>query len=155
MCFKNNGLEKEKVIKMGRKHTHHRSPKQHVRTLKSGKRVTVNRGVSYAERKKARSGKNKTPVGDYITKSLATKDYSMFNKRTETRNNYQRKLDSISWRDLDDFELNTYSRGKRAGASHRDMLHVMINTVEGDYSQLSPKLKEAAKIRDEVEKKGK
>lgn len=61
------------------KHRYHRSPREHKRTIKSGKRITVNRGVDYNDSK----GK-----GKFNRKKKSFKDY-----RRDNRNDSGLKID--------------------------------------------------------------
>ena len=54
------------------------------------------------------------------------------------------QLENINIDNLDFFELSEYNRLKSLNMSKKDALQIIINTVEGDTSQLSEELKEIA-----------
>ena len=58
------------------------------------------------------------------------------------------ELEKIKESDLDEYETFIYRDMKNKGLSHENSLQIIINQVEGDYSQLSPKLSRIAKKED-------
>lgn len=63
-------------------------------------------------------------------------------------------LDDFNLRDLDAYETMQYKHLTERGMTKVDALKFIINNVEGDYSQLSPKLSEVAEIQVEYMAKG-
>ena len=72
--------------------------------------------------------------------------FSYKGKRIEDTKAYQR-LKSVKRDDLDDLEQMFYDDFIKH-SSHEQSLQIIINTVEGDYSQLSTKLAKIAKAED-------
>jgi len=72
--------------------------------------------------------------------------FSYEGRRVEDTKAYQ-KLKSVKRDDLDMLEQMYYDQGRKS-SSHEQALQIIINTVEGDYSQLSTKLAKIAKAED-------
>ena len=62
-----------------------------------------------------------------------------------------KKLKSFDLKELDEFETFTFNAISERGQSKEQALQIMINQMEGDYSQLSPKLAEIAEAEDKEE----
>ncbi len=57
-------------------------------------------------------------------------------------------LEKFNIKNLDTYETMEYNRMKRAKMSKSEALQIIINSVEGDYSQLSPELAKIAEAQD-------
>lgn len=81
-----------------------------------------------------------------------------FNEATKNLNNDNdkilKKLEDFNIFDLDDFEYQQYSNFSKS-MSKTEALQILINNVEGDYSQLSPKLARIAKEQEKYLNKNK
>ncbi len=62
-------------------------------------------------------------------------------------------LDKIKRDDLDEFEQKQYDHAIKSGRSHVEALQIIINTVEGDISQLSKKLSLIARKQQKEDQK--
>lgn len=60
---------------------------------------------------------------------------------------YNRRQVDVVVSDLDMLEERMFKQQVRAGLSPENALKVIVNTVEGDESQLSPALREFAKTK--------
>jgi len=69
-----------------------------------------------------------------------------YNNRVEDTKSYQ-KLGAVKKNDLDMLEQMEYDKARKS-SSHKQSLQIIINTVEGDYSQLSTKLSKIAEKED-------
>lgn len=88
---------------------------------------------------------------------FGSSDLSCFNKRTKKNemmidrfaeaNHPNNKLITETVKNLDTFEKMVYIQSIKSGATPEKALEVLVNTVEGDVSQLSPALKKYAKKR--------
>lgn len=72
--------------------------------------------------------------------------FSYKGKRVEDTKAYK-KLKSVKRDDLDELEQMWYDDFIKH-SSHENSLQIIINTVEGDYSQLSTKLSKIAEAED-------
>ena len=70
-----------------------------------------------------------------------------YNNRVEDTKSYQ-KLGTVKRYDLGMIEQMWYDKARKS-SSHKQSLQIIINTVEGDYSQLSTKLSKIAEKEDE------
>lgn len=67
---------------------------------------------------------------------------------------YNQLLEDFNVDDLDDYESMMFKRMTDKGMSKEKALEILINQVEGDYSQLSPKLARVAKKQGTMEMGG-
>lgn len=72
--------------------------------------------------------------------------FSHKGRRVEDTKAYQ-KLKSVKRSDLDELEQMWYDKNL-THSSHENALQIIINMVEGDYSQLSTKLAKIAEAED-------
>lgn len=124
----------------------------------SGGEITkdVSRNISFHDRKKGYGKIKSTNVGDAIEEvadavwelagSKRFLEGGMINWASEEHIGKDPRLEKITREDLDPFEQSTYDTFKKHG--HGFALQVIINSMEGDYSQLSPKLAEIAVAQD-------
>ena len=86
------------------------------------------------------------PSGTEKVNGRCVKKQKRDNVRVEDTKSYQ-KLGTVKKNDLDVLEQMWYDKARKS-SSHKQSLQIIINTVEGDYSQLSEKLSKIAEKED-------
>jgi len=111
--------------------------KSRIKSLKGwGVRASIESIQEYENELKKRDKKN---ISEDIKNKLASGEFNMFNKLTP-----ENELIQNTVKNLDDFEDMTYNQYIKQGMTPEKALEILVNTVEGDTSQLSSALKKYA-----------
>lgn len=122
--------------------------------------------IAYAKRKDKKSGKTAEEMDSEVNRGLGTEDgegkvagssFEYEGKKVEDTKAYKR-LSKVTMDDLDPIELMTVNRLKKDHVGWENVLQVIINSAEGDFTQLSDKLSEIGQaeykemgVKDDIE----